>query len=75
VKSGGGLVNHARNLETAGATVSKEVADDIALAARKYGVKLRLDPPHPGTPWNVPHFNVGEPGVHVPVPEGYTLPP
>jgi len=38
-------------------------------------VKVRLDPPHPGTNWEVPHLNVGEAGqVHLEVPEGYSNP-
>jgi RHS repeat-associated protein len=77
VKDAGSLVNHAKNLEKggAGATVTQQVADDLVREARKLGVKVRLDGPHPGTPWDVPHLNVGDIGVHVPVPQGYALPP
>ena len=49
--------------------------DNIVLRARRYGVKVRLDPPHPRTAWNVPHLNIGKRGqVHLAVPQGYQLP-
>jgi hypothetical protein len=48
--------------------------DRIVCLARKYGVSIRLDPPHPGTPWDVPHLNIGKPNIHVPIPPGYSLP-
>jgi hypothetical protein len=75
VNDAGSLVNHAKNLQEAGGTVTKEAADDIVRAARQHGVNVRLDPPHPNTSWDMPHLNVGKPGDHVPVPEGYVLPP
>ncbi len=38
-------------------------------------VAVRLDPPHAGTPWDVPHLNIEKDGqVHLPVPPGYTHP-
>jgi RHS repeat-associated protein len=75
VKNAGTVVNYAKNLEKAGQTVTREVADDLVRAARHHGVRVRLDPPHRGTPWNMPHLNVGNKGVHVPVPKDYVLPP
>lgn len=33
------------------------------------------DPPHPGTNWDVDHFNIGKEGqVHLEVPKGYSSP-
>lgn len=76
VKSGDAVVRHAQNLQRAGQTVTKAAAGDLVRAARQHGVKVRLDPPHPKTNWSVPHLNVGAKGrVHVPVAEGYFLPP
>jgi len=38
-------------------------------------VVIRLDPPHFGTDWDVPHLNIGSEGqVHLEVPEGYDHP-
>jgi hypothetical protein len=55
--------------------MTKEQIDHIVELAKKYGVDVRLDPPHPGTPWNVSHLNIGKDGqVHIPVPTGYTIP-
>ena len=63
-------------LQKSGVTLTKAQADKIVKQARKYGVKLRLDPPHIKDPkWNVPHLNIGKKGqAHVRVPKGYKLP-
>jgi hypothetical protein len=46
-------------------------ADSIVAQAKKLGVDVRLDPPHPGTNWDVPHLNIGREGqVHLEVPQG-----
>jgi hypothetical protein len=50
-------------------------ADAVISGAQRLGVEVRLDPPHPGTPWNVEHLNIGSNGqVHLEVPKGYTNP-
>ncbi len=79
VKDGGTLVNYGKNLQSeykaTGSIPSTNQLDIYIKRATEYGVQVRLDPPHPGTPWNVPHLNVGSSGqVHIPVPQGYTLP-
>lgn len=72
------LVSYGKTLETAykksKSIPSTTLLDEIVQQARKYGVDIRLDPPHPGTPWEVPHLNIGKQGVHIPVPSGYHLP-
>jgi hypothetical protein len=80
VQNAGTTVNWAKNLEQGyldnGNIPTTVDLDDLVSTARQHGVDVRLDPPHPGTPWNVPHLNIGNKGqIHVPVPQGYVLPP
>ena len=63
-----------KNIEKSGKTLTRTQADDIVKNARQFNVKVRLDPPHPNTKWNVPHLNIGDKGVHVKVPKGYVVP-
>ena len=77
VQSAGATVNWARNLEVAykqgGYVPTEAELDELVRSAREYGVDVvRLDSPHPGTPWDVPHLKIGS--AHVPVPVGYVLP-
>lgn len=71
-KTAGGFVNWLRNLQRAGAKLTAQEADEIIAEAKTLNVKVRLDPPHVGTPWNVPHLNIGEANVHLEVPSGYS---
>ena len=50
--------------------------DQSSMSDRKeLHVDVRLDPPHPGTNWEVPHLNIGNEGqVHLEVPSGYDNP-
>ncbi|HXX20148.1 MAG TPA: RHS repeat-associated core domain-containing protein [Candidatus Acidoferrum sp.] len=74
-KTPGGFVNWLKNLSKAGVKLSAADADEIVIEAKKLGVELRLDPPHPGTNWDVPHLNIGSNGqVHLEVPVGYSNP-
>jgi hypothetical protein len=75
VRNAGSFVNWLKNLCKAGAKLTKAELDEIVQEARRLGVSVRLDPPHPNTPWNIPHLNIGNKGVHLPVPPGYQLPP
>jgi hypothetical protein len=76
VKDPGSFVNWMMNLQRQGARLTKEEIDAIVREARRHRVKLRLDPPHPGTPHNYPHLNIGVNGqAHIWVPPGYQLPP
>jgi hypothetical protein len=71
----GGFVNWLKNLQGAGAKLTAEQADAVIAEAKSMGVEVRLDPPHPGTNWNVPHLNIGNSGqVHLEVPAGYSNP-
>ena len=71
----GGFVNWLKNLQRSGTMLTKEEADALIQEAQKLGVYVRLDPPHPGTNWNVPHLNLGNGGpVHLQVPAGYFNP-
>jgi hypothetical protein len=71
----GGFVNWLKNLQHAGTQLTSSQADAIAAQAKQLGVEVRLDPPHPGTYWDVPHLNIGKEGqVHLEVPEGYSNP-
>jgi hypothetical protein len=76
VKDGGSFVKWIENIQKSGKTLTKAQADKIVKKARKYGVKVRLDPPHKKyKKWNVPHLNIGKKGqAHVKVPKGYKLP-
>lgn len=71
VRDAGSFVNFCRNLERARARLTAAEADELVREARRYGVSFRLDPPHPNTPWDVPHLNIGDRGVHVEVPPGW----
>lgn len=74
-KTAGGFVNWLANLQKTGTKLSTEQADTIIQEAKSLGVQVRLDPPHPGTNWDVPHLNIGSRGqVHLEVPAGYTNP-
>jgi RHS repeat-associated protein len=69
----GGFVNWLKNLSHDGTKLNTTQADAIVAQARQLGVDVRLDPPHPGTSWDVPHLNIGREGqVHLEVPEGYS---
>jgi RHS repeat-associated protein len=71
----GGFVNWLKNLSSSGTKLTAEEADAIIAKGEQLGVKVRLDPPHPGTNWEVPHLNVGEEGqVHLEVPQNYSNP-
>jgi RHS repeat-associated protein len=71
----GGFVNWLKNLQAAGTKLTAEEADQVISEAKNLGVDVRLDPPHPGTNWDVPHLNLGSSGqVHLEVPEGYSNP-
>ena len=71
----GGYVNWLKNLQGDGVKLSATDADEIIMEAKKLGVEVRLDPPHPGTNWDVPHLNIGNSGqVHLEVPTGYSNP-
>lgn len=71
----GGFVNWLKNLQAAGGKLTAEQADAVIAQAKEMGVEVRLDPPHPGTNWNVPHLNIGSNGqVHLEVPAGYSNP-
>jgi hypothetical protein len=76
VRNAGSFVNWMRNIQRAGTRLSTQQLNFIVRQARELGLKVRLDPAHPGTPWNVPHLNIGARGqAHIPVPPGYRLPP
>jgi hypothetical protein len=71
----GGFVNWLRNLQKSKKKLTAAEADAVIAEAQRLGIKVRLDPPHPGTPWNVPHLNVGDSAnVHLEVPAGYSHP-
>jgi hypothetical protein len=77
VRSPGATVNWAKNIETAykshGHILTKTEIDRLVQTARQHNVDvIRLDPPHPGTPWDIPHLKIGD--AHIPVPVGYSLP-
>jgi hypothetical protein len=75
VKDGGSFVNWMNNLQKEGRVLTKTDLDKIADMARQHQVDIRFDPPHPGTAWNVPHFNIGADGqAHIAVPSDYTPP-
>ena len=75
VRDAGSFVNWLKNLQKSGVKLTQSELDDIVWEVRRLGVSVRLDPPHPGTPWNVPHLNTGKANVHLEVPRGYELPP
>jgi RHS repeat-associated protein len=71
-ESAGGFVNWLKNLQRAGKSLTSEEADAVISEAKRLNVDVRLDPPHPGTDWDVPHLNIGKEGqVHLEVPSGY----
>jgi RHS repeat-associated protein len=71
-ESAGGFVNWLKNLQRAGKSLTADEADAIISEAQKLKVDVRLDPPHPGTDWDVPHLNIGKEGqAHLEVPSGY----
>jgi len=75
VKNAGSFVNWMKNIQKEGSVLSPSQLDEIAEMARQHGVKIRADPPHPGTPWNTPHFNIGKEGqAHIPFPPDYVPP-
>jgi hypothetical protein len=45
--------------------LSDEQAQQVWDKLKAQGKMPRLDPPHPGTQWNIPHINVD--GIHIPV--------
>ena len=68
----GGFVNFVKSLTHKGADLTADQVDQIVAKGKQLGVDIRLDPPHPGTAWEVPHLNVGREGqVHLRVPDGY----
>jgi RHS repeat-associated protein len=68
----GGFVNWLKNLQSSGTPLTAGQADAIIGQAKELGVDVRLDPPHSGTNWDVPHLNIGRNGqVHLEVPKGY----
>jgi RHS repeat-associated protein len=74
-RTAGGFVNWLKNLGKAGTKLTAKEADEVIAEAKNLGVEVRLDPPHPGTDWNVPHLNIGKEGqVHLEVPQGYSNP-
>jgi hypothetical protein len=72
--SPGSFVNWMKNLQKTGTKLTAEQAGAIVAEAKSLGVEVRLDPPHPGTNWDVPHLNIlniGSNGqVHLEVPPG-----
>jgi RHS repeat-associated protein len=73
--SPGGFVNWLKNLQKADVKLTNQQADAIINEAKTLNVEVRLDPPHPGTAWNVPHLNIGNAGqVHLEVAPGYSNP-
>jgi Pretoxin HINT domain len=71
----GGFMNWLKNLSGTGTKLTAEQADALINEAQRLGVDVRLDPPHPGTNWEVPHLNIGSEGqVHIEVPGGYDNP-
>src|SRR5262249_21363008 len=53
----GGFVNWLKNLQRSGHALTAAEADAIIAEAKNLGIEVRLDPPHPNTPWNVEHLN------------------
>jgi len=77
VKDENTFVSWMKNIEKAakaGIRLAANEIDDLVRLARGYKVDVRLDPPHPNTPWDMPHINIGRKGYHIPVPDGYQLP-
>jgi RHS repeat-associated protein len=70
----GGFVNWLRNVSKADVKLTPAEVDAIIEKAKELGVKVRLDPPHLDTPWDVPHLNIGDANVHIEVPQGYDNP-
>ena len=70
----GGFVSWLTNLQRVGTILTHAEADAVIAECQALGVLVRLDPPHPGTNWNVPHLNIGIANVHLQVPNGYTHP-
>lgn len=70
----GGFVNWLRNLQTNETAQTQAQVDAIVAESQSLGISVRLDPPHPGTNWNVPHLNISSANVHLEVPSGYTNP-
>jgi RHS repeat-associated protein len=74
-KTPGGFVSWVRSLSHQGVDLTADQVDQIVAQGKQLGVDIRLDPPHPGTAWEVPHLNIGRDGqVHLQVPSGYTNP-
>ncbi len=72
-KTPGGFVSWVRSLSHQGVNLTADQVDQIVAQGKQLGVDIRLDPPHPGTAWEVPHLNIGRDGqVHLQVPDGYT---
>ena len=72
-KTPGGFVSWVRSLSHQGVDLTADQVDKIVAQGKQLGVDIRLDPPHPGTAWEVPHLNIGRDGqVHLQVPDGYT---
>jgi hypothetical protein len=75
VTNGNGFVAWLKEVAHDGTVLSSADADAIAAKAKDLGVDVRLDPPHPGTNWEVLHFNIGRNGqVHLELPAGYDNP-
>ncbi len=70
----GGFVNWCKNISGSGKTLTAAQADAIIAEAQRLGVYVRLDPGHIKTKWPMPHLNLGNANVHLPVPPGYTNP-
>jgi hypothetical protein len=71
----GGYVNWLQNLENEKKILTAAEANSVIDEAKRLGVNVRLDPPHPGTNWDKPHLNFGSNGqVHLEVPSGYDYP-
>ena len=74
-KTAGGFVSWLMQTGKSGKTLSSAEADAVAAECKRLGVKVRLDPPHAGTDWDMPHLNVGSNGqAHIAVPPGYQNP-
>lgn len=82
VRSAGAFLKWMENIQEAykneGLVLSKAQLDTIVIEARKYGLQIRLDPPHmkKDNPWKIPHLNITgkNMNVHIPVPPDYVLP-
>lgn len=80
MKNAGSFINWMKDIQAAykksGLNLDKDKLDEIVAEARRYGLDVRLDPPHSDTLWEVPHLNIKghTANVHIPVPPDYELP-